>query len=81
VNEKARAELLVADARQAIKEEAPLERLRSLTSDLQQIYHGLSAAPGGAGGAAPGGGGGQGGPQAGGAEDGDDVIDAEFTTD
>jgi molecular chaperone DnaK len=81
VNEKARAELLVADARQAIKEEAPLERLRSLTSDLQQIYHGLSAAPGGAGGAAPGGGGGQGGPQAGGAGDDDDVIDAEFTTD
>jgi len=80
VNEKARAEMLIADARQAIKEESPLDRLRSLTSDLQQIYHGLSAAPGGAGGAAPGGSGGQGGPQAGGAGD-DDVIDAEFTTD
>jgi molecular chaperone DnaK len=80
VNEKARAEMLIADARQAIKEESPLDRLRSLTSDLQQIYHGLSAAPGGAGGAAPGGSGGQGGPRAGGAGD-DDVIDAEFTTD
>ncbi len=80
VNEKARAEMLIADARQAIKEESPLDRLRSLTSDLQQIYHGLSAAPGGAGGAVPGGSGGQGGPQAGGAGD-DDVIDAEFTTD
>ena len=80
VNEKARAEMLIADARQAIKEESPLDRLRSLTSDLQQIYHGRSAAPGGAGGAAAGGSGGQGGPQAGGAGD-DDVIDAEFTTD
>ncbi len=80
VNEKARAEMAVSDARQAIKEEAPLARLRSLTSDLQQIYHGLNAAPAGARGAAPGGTGGQGGPQTSGGGD-DDVIDAEFTTD
>jgi molecular chaperone DnaK len=84
VNEKARAEMLVSDARQAIKEEAPLDRLRSLTSDLQQIYHGLNAAAAGTGGAAPGGGGGQGGPQGGpqtgGTGGDDDVIDAEFTT-
>jgi molecular chaperone DnaK len=80
VNEKARAEMAVSDARQAIKEEAPLARLRSLTSDLQQIYHGLNAAPAGARGAAPGGAGGQGGPQTSGGGD-DDVIDAEFTTD
>jgi molecular chaperone DnaK len=78
VNERARAEMLIADARQAIKEEAPLHQLRSLTSDLQQIYHSLSAAAGG-GGAAPGEGSGQGGPPPGGAGD-DDVIDAEFTT-
>ncbi|HZN72729.1 MAG TPA: molecular chaperone DnaK [Micromonosporaceae bacterium] len=64
-HEKARAEMLIADARQAIKEEAPLDRLRSLTADLQQIYHSLAAAPG------SGGGGGDG---------DDDVIDAEFTT-
>ena len=32
VHEKARAEMLVADARQAVKEEAPLDRLRSLTA-------------------------------------------------
>ena len=84
VNEKARGGMLVADARQAIKEEAPLDRLRSLTSDLQQIYHGLSAAAAGAGGAGPGGGSGQGGPQGGpqtGGGGDDDVIDAEFTTD
>jgi molecular chaperone DnaK len=77
VHEKARAEMLVADARQAIKEEAPLERLRSLTAELQGIYHGLMAA-----GAPPppdGGGQGPGGPQRSGGDD--DVIDAEFTPD
>ncbi|GII80123.1 chaperone protein DnaK [Sphaerisporangium rufum] len=67
VHEKARAEQLVGDARQAVREEAPVERLRDLTSELQQVYHGLGAAapreePTGA----PGG--------------GDDVIDAEFTS-
>ncbi|MGW5686828.1 molecular chaperone DnaK [Nonomuraea sp. NPDC003754] len=79
-HDKARAEMLVADARQAVKEAASLDRLRSLTSELQQIYHGLSAAAGA--GAAAGqspspGARGQGGGAAG-ADD--DVIDAEFTT-
>ncbi|MET9338770.1 molecular chaperone DnaK [Nonomuraea sp. NPDC003804] len=79
-HDKARAEMLVADARQAVKEAASLDRLRSLTSELQQVYHGLSAAAG-AGAAAgqgpPPGARGQGGGAAG-ADD--DVIDAEFTT-
>ncbi|MGV9304103.1 molecular chaperone DnaK [Nonomuraea sp. NPDC003727] len=79
-HDKARAEMLVADARQAVKEAASLDRLRSLTSELQQVYHGLSAAAG-AGAAAgqgpPPGAQGQGGGAAG-ADD--DVIDAEFTT-
>ena len=73
--------MLLSDARQAIKEEAPLERLRSLTSELQQIYHSLGAGQGqaqGAGapyGSAPGGApGGRDAPA-----DDDDVIDAEFT--
>ena len=44
VHEKARAEMLVADARQALKESAPLDRLRSLTGELQQVYHALAAA-------------------------------------
>ena len=79
VNEKARAGMLVSDARQAIKEEAPLARLRSLTSDLQQIYHGLNAPAAGPAGSGGGQGGPQGGPQGGGGDD--DVIDAEFTTD
>jgi molecular chaperone DnaK len=71
VHEKARAEMLVGDAEQALKEEAPLDRLRSLTSELQSVYQGLSAQgsppPGSAGGGAT--------PE--GADD--DVIDAEFT--
>ena len=36
-DEKARAEMLVADARQAIKDEAGLDRVQSLTSELQQV--------------------------------------------
>ena len=69
VHEKARAENLVADARQALKEDAPLTRLRELTGELQQVYHGLGAARGPQGGPS-------GTPQG---DGGDDVIDAEFT--
>jgi molecular chaperone DnaK len=36
-HEKARAEMLIADAREAVKGEAPLDRLRSLTGELQQV--------------------------------------------
>ena len=38
VHEKARAENLVADARQAVQEESSVERLRTLTAELQQVY-------------------------------------------
>jgi molecular chaperone DnaK len=82
VHEKARAEMLISDARQAIKDETPIDRLRSLTSELQQIYHSLAASAGQAG-QAPGNDQAQPGGQArGGAPggDSDDVIDAEFTT-
>ncbi|GAA0995909.1 molecular chaperone DnaK [Acrocarpospora macrocephala] len=65
-HEKARADMLVSDARQAVKEEAPLDRLRSLTGELQQVYHSLGSMAGQQ--RTPGQG-----------EDGDDVIDAEFT--
>ena len=45
VHEKARAENLVADARQALKDEStPLDRLRSLTAELQQVYQSLATA-------------------------------------
>jgi molecular chaperone DnaK len=77
-HERARAEVLVGDARQAIKEEAPLERLRELTGELQQVLQGLQAtAPGPDGGPPPGG------PQQGSPAEqppgDDDVIDADFT--
>jgi molecular chaperone DnaK len=83
-HERSRAEMLVADARQAISEDAPIDRLRSLTGDLQQVYQSLSAGAG-AGQGTPGdtgpssGGPSSGGPSSGGGGD-DDVIDAEFTT-
>src|SRR6202165_4273052 len=48
VHDKARAEMLIADARQALKEDAPLERLPSLTADLQGMYQSLMAAGQGA---------------------------------
>ncbi|HYH25266.1 MAG TPA: molecular chaperone DnaK [Blastococcus sp.] len=70
VHEKARAEMLIADARQAVKEEAPIDRLRSLTGELQQIFHGMAASSGGAGPSS-----GAGASSSGGSDD--DVIDAE----
>ena len=79
-HERARAEMLVGEARQAVKEEAPLDRVRSLTSELQQIYHGLAAhqaaAASGGGGPTAGGPGEGAGPEPGGG--GEDVIDADF---
>ncbi|WP_103347618.1 molecular chaperone DnaK [Amycolatopsis sp. CA-128772] len=68
-HEKARAEMLIADAREAVQSNAPLDRVRELTSELQQVLAGLTAArPGGDGGPPP---------QQERAED-DDVIDADF---
>ena len=76
VHEKARAENLAADARQALKDDStPLDRLRSLTAELQQVYQGLATAGPGPG-PSPDGRPGQAGPASG---DDDDVIDAEFT--
>jgi molecular chaperone DnaK len=84
VNEKARAEQLVAEARQAIQDQAGLDRVRPLIADLQQMVHALpasaSAAAGAASGAASGGNGASGngaGTQTS-AED-EEVVDAEFT--
>jgi molecular chaperone DnaK len=69
VHEKARAENLMEDARKAIQEQAPLDRLRSLSAELQQVFHGLGASRA-AGGPPP--------MEPSGADD-DDVIDADFT--
>ena len=74
VHEKARADQFVSDARNALKDEGTsLDRIKSLTSDLQQVAQGLAQAasaqeqaqeaPQGEPSAAPG---------------GDDVIDADF---
>jgi molecular chaperone DnaK len=70
VHEKARAETLVTDARSALNEHAPIERIHSLTSELQQVFHGLGAGRSGGDDTD-----GSGSPQG----SDDDVIDAEFT--
>ncbi|MGZ4775304.1 MAG: molecular chaperone DnaK [Oryzihumus sp.] len=79
-HEWARAEMVVADAREAVAKETPLERLREVTSELQQLVQSLTAAQSAAGSRS--------GPDAGpspsaqgpSSPDADDVIDAEFTT-
>ncbi|MET0459931.1 MAG: molecular chaperone DnaK [Ilumatobacteraceae bacterium] len=67
VHEKARAENLVEDARKAIQDQAPLDRLRTLSAELQQVFYGLGANQAA-----------QSAPSASEADD-DDVIDADFT--
>ncbi|UZF48110.1 molecular chaperone DnaK [Rhodococcus rhodochrous] len=70
-HEKARAEMLIADARKAVKDGAPPSEVEPLTSELQQLLYGLAAVQNGSDGY-----------QAGGRDaassDDDDVIDAEF---
>ncbi|MFD6061356.1 molecular chaperone DnaK [Rhodococcus wratislaviensis] len=69
-HDKARAEMLIADARKAVKDGASPAEVEPLTSELQQLLYGLAPVQDGDG------------HQAGGAEaassDDDDVIDAEF---
>jgi molecular chaperone DnaK len=72
VHEKARAENLAADARQALKEDTPLDRLRTLTAELTQVNQILGAS---AGQVPPE----QEVPPPRGSQE-DDVIDAEFTS-
>jgi molecular chaperone DnaK len=82
-HERARAETLISDIRSALNDESTtIDRLRQLTSDLQQVAHGLaSAAYGQASAAGAGAGSGSGRPSGGGGGGGDDdVIDAEYTT-
>ncbi|MCD0485513.1 molecular chaperone DnaK [Streptacidiphilus sp. ASG 303] len=78
-HEKARAEMLVAEARDAVKDEAGVDKVRPLISELQQVHAGLAAhraettaASGPSGTAGPDGSG----PGEAGADE--DVIDAEF---
>jgi molecular chaperone DnaK len=78
VNEKARAEQLIAEARQVIEEQAGLDRVRPLAADLQQVVHALpaSATSATAGSTSNGGGNGA---RAASEQDDDEVVDAEFT--
>jgi molecular chaperone DnaK len=81
MNEKARAEQLISEIRELVKNNSTdVARLRQLTGDLQQVAYGLTSAASaqeGAGARTDGGGGRSEGPppSAGG---NDDVIDAEF---
>ena len=76
MNEKARAEQLIAEIRELVKNNSSdVARLRRLTSDLQQVASGLASAAYSQASSGGGQGGGPGGTQPGG---GDDVIDAEF---
>jgi molecular chaperone DnaK len=81
VNEKARAEQLVTEARQAVNEQVGIDRVRPLIADLQQVAQSLPASASAAAGAtsgasATGNGGGSEGARA---EDDEEVVDAEFT--
>jgi molecular chaperone DnaK len=83
-HERARAESLISEIRAALKDEStPIDRLRQLTSDLQQVSHSLANAAysgqASAAGAGAGAGGGTSGGGGGAAGADDDVIDAEYT--
>ncbi|GGN78948.1 chaperone protein DnaK [Streptomyces albiflavescens] len=76
-HERARADMLVADAREAVKQEAPPDKAKPLASELQQMLAALAAHQAGAGAAEQ--------PATGAQETAsttagsdDDVIDAEF---
>ena len=77
VNEKARAEELIAEARQAIEEQAGLDRVRPLAADLQQVVHALPASASSTSTGSTPNGGGNGAHAA--SEQDDEVVDAEFT--
>ena len=73
VHEKARAEQVVADARQALGDQAGLDRVRPLISDLQQLAQSLPTSAAAAGTASGNGSSGNG------AHSDTEVVDAEFT--
>ena len=78
-HERARAELLLNDARTALEEQADIDRLRALTGEMHQLLQSLaaSARAGATAGASVGPT--ESSPRESGGDDSDDVIDAEFT--
>jgi molecular chaperone DnaK len=81
-HERARAEILLNDARTAVKEDSPpIERLRSLTAELHQLNQSLAASARSSASTQPPSGSRSGdGDGQGSRDDADDVIDAEFTS-
>jgi len=83
-HDRARAEILLNDARAAVKEDSPpIERLRSLTAELHQLNQALAASARSSASTPPPSGSRSGdgdGDGSGSREDADDVIDAEFTS-
>ncbi|MFD8804623.1 molecular chaperone DnaK [Streptomyces sp. NPDC059597] len=77
-HEKARAEMLVAEARDAVKNEAGVDKVRPLISELQQIHAGLAAHQAQTTATGPSDTTGPDGSGQGGTGADDDVIDAEF---
>jgi molecular chaperone DnaK len=73
LHEKARAEQMVAEARVALKDNAPMDRLWTLVSDLEQMVHSLSAAFAQPAGAQAGNGASRS------SRGADDVVDAEYS--
>jgi len=67
-HERSRAELLITDARQAVQEQTPIDRVRELASELQSVLSGLQAIRSG----------GRSGTEDAGETADEDVIDAEF---
>ena len=81
MHEKARAEQLVTDARNAVEEQVPLDRARSLSADLQQVLHSLPAAAAAAEAGASEAGRRRRRSDDGSRDDDEDVVDADFTRD
>ncbi|WNE96207.1 molecular chaperone DnaK [Streptomyces luomodiensis] len=84
-HERSRAEMLVNDAREAVRNETGVERTRPLISELQQVHAGLAAhrtaGPGTGATTGPTGPTGPGTRDTGGGGGDEDIIDAEFDKD
>jgi molecular chaperone DnaK len=74
-HERARAELLLNDARTALEEQADIDRLRALTGEMHQLLQSLAASARAGASAGPT----ESSRRESGGDDSDDVIDAEFT--
>ena len=78
-HERARAELLLNDARTALEEQADIDRLRALTGEMHQLLQSLAASARAGATAGASAGPTEDSPRESGGDDSDDVIDAEFT--